>query len=126
MNLHILDISCKWDNNSVCPFVTLLLSHQQCFREAAFSFRYILWLHWVLRLIAPTNLQPALLSLHLILLQSAGVKDTTTALISCFQRFREPNLGHQPCKQSIFLLLSPPPAHVRACVKISATYQLHS
>lgn len=69
MNLHSVYTSCKWDNTSICPFVTLLLSCQQCFQEGALSFRYVLWLP---KANCPYEPPPVLLSLHLNLLQSVG------------------------------------------------------
>lgn len=111
MNLHILDISCKW-HNSICPFVTLLLSCQQCFQEAALSFHYVLWLHWVLRLIAPANLQPVLLSLHLNLRQTAGwsQRHHHCTHILFFTGSGNSTWVIKLASKAFFLLLSPPPS----------------
>lgn len=55
------------------------------------------------------NLQPVLLSLHLNLLQSAGVKDTTTALVSCFSQVLGTQLGSSSLQAKHFFIAEPSP-----------------
>lgn len=118
MNLHSVYTSCKWDNTSICPFVTLLLSCQQCFQEGALSFRYVLWLPKANCPYEPPASPPVSASQFAA---ECWLESKTPPLYSylVFTGSGNSTWAIKLASKAFFYCQALPPAHVRACVKIS-------